>query len=163
MFALIVTVLFELFDVGRKIRSSRYVQQFRDKWSRRTIAQLEKQIANREKYRDTFVSDKAIYLGVFRIVVVMITCVAAGWTLLIIGHSWPFRIFFGGQASLLDFWALLFFALTVIGGIQGVRISELDTKTKADEMVKKLNVEINSLKIELETLVRQQTKSWDRT
>jgi Na+/H+ antiporter NhaB len=158
VFALVVAVLFELFDVGAKIRSSRYVRRCRDILSKRTIAQLRKQIAEKEKYRDTFVSDKAIYLSVFRIALAMITCVAAGWSLLIMAHSWPFRAFFAEQASVLDFWALLFFVLTVIGGIQGVRIAQLDTKAKADVMVQKLNVEIRFLEEQLGKLSNQQSK-----
>ena len=92
--------------------------------------------------------------GVFRISLVMLTSMAAGWAVLILAHSWPFRDFFAGQIPLLNFWALFYFGLAVIGGIQGVRIAQHDTKAKSDQMVRKLDGEIESLKNQIKQLQR---------
>jgi hypothetical protein len=150
IFAVIVGVIFEIFGVGARIRE--YLRELKAQKSARTIAQIQKRVSEKEKYRDTFVSDKALYLGVFRISLVMLTSMAAGWAVLILAHSWPFRDFFAGQIPLLNFWALFYFGLAVIGGIQGVRIAQHDTKAKSDQMVRKLDGEIESLKNQIKQL-----------
>ena len=60
------------------------LRRVRERWSRYTIAQLQKRIAERERYRDTFISDKAIYLGIFRITLVMLVSISAGGAVLVL-------------------------------------------------------------------------------
>jgi hypothetical protein len=154
IFAFIVAVIFEVFNVGTRIRDR--LRRLRDKWSNYSAAQLRKRIAEVERYRATFTSDKGIYLGVFRVTLVMLASMSMGWAVLILGHTWPFRSFFSGQVPLLDFWALFFFALVVIGAIQGVHIAGLDTKTKTDEMIGKLDDEIAGLREQLRLLEQRE-------
>jgi hypothetical protein len=118
----------------------------------RTVRRFRERITEVEKYPATFTSDKGIYLGIFRVTLVMLASMSMGWAVLILGHTWRFRRFFSGQVPLLDFWALFFFALVVIGAIQGVHIAGLDTKTKADEMIGKLDDEIAALVEQLRLL-----------
>jgi H+/gluconate symporter-like permease len=121
----------------------------KNKAAEKSVARLQKRISDLENYRNTFVSDKGMYLATFRIVLVVLFCMCASGATLISGYLQPFGNFLAPMVGFLNTFALVFLILAMFGAMQGVRIAVLDTKSKAAEMVEKLDKEITGLREKL--------------
>jgi hypothetical protein len=111
---------------------------------------LRKRITTLEMRRDAVAiyleSEKALYLTILRVVMVTLVAIATGDGITASGD--PARI---GPVFVLS---LFFYGLAVVTGIQGLKISELDSRAKVTQTVEKLNSEIADLKTKLGAMAK---------
>jgi hypothetical protein len=142
--ALIFAVIAELLRIRSQLGT--VIRHIKNKLSERSARQLRERIKQLETQRDQYAaystSDKALYLATFRIVIGILTFVAlgAGLTMLPIPG--------------INLAAAFCYFVAVIAGIQGFKISALDTRSKVSEMIAKLDSEIGNLQKKLEAMAK---------
>jgi hypothetical protein len=139
-FALLFALIFDVLDSNGRVRTG--IRHIKNKRSERSAAKLRKRIEALEVRRDTIASyltsDKALYLTVLRIVLVMLVAIASGEGVTVLGGAL-------GMGPLLPL-SLFFYGLAVLGGIQGLKTTELDNRAKVTETIAQLDSEIADLK-----------------
>jgi hypothetical protein len=147
-FALVFAVILDLLAIGSRLRA--WIRNLKNKWSERSAAQLRKRINQLENQRDSVAaylsSDKALYLTAFRIVIGMLLAIAFGAGISVLGDMLPVGPF--------GLFSIVFYVLAVAMGIEGLKTSSLDTRTKVSEMVAKLDSEVLDLQKKLETIAK---------
>jgi hypothetical protein len=139
MFATIVDTL----RVGSSLRAAG--RQLKNKLSERSVARLRKRIAQLETWRNTInsyaSSDKALYLNMFRTVLVILICMCGGAIASILSLLQP------NQGNLLPI--VLMFVLPILIALSGLKIAALDSRSKISALVAELDSEIADLKRKL--------------
>lgn len=142
--AVVLAVIADLLGIGSRLRTG--IRHIKNKLSERSARRLRERIkqleAQRARYAAYLSSDKALYLATFQIVIVILTFMALGAGITIL----PIR-----GINLVS--AFCYF-VAVIGGIQGFKISALDTRAKVSEMVAKLDSEIMDLQKKLAAMTK---------
>jgi hypothetical protein len=147
-FGLLFGLIFDLMNPEGRVRTG--FRHLKNKLSERSAARLGERIKQLETQRDRYAaylsSDKALYLATFQIVIGMLVSIAFGAGLEVLSDIVPIR--FPGLLAV-----FCYFLATAIG-IQGFKISSLDTREKVTEMVAKLESEIADLKNKLEAITK---------
>ena len=142
-FAFFFWLIFDLLSRDGRVRTG--FRLIKNKLSERSVAKLRERIKQLEKQRDNvaafLTSDKALYLNTFRILIAMLVMISVGAGITVLGESFPISPF--------NVFAVIFYAVAATIGIQGAKISALDTREKVTEMVAKRNAEIADLKLKL--------------
>ncbi len=144
VWAVIVGVILDLLTPQGRVRTG--IRHIENKWSERSARGLQKRIKQLEINRDQvsayLASDKTLYLATFRFVIVTLVFIAMGAgirALIDILPSPPGR-------PPMELLAVLSYFLAIVVGIQGLRISALDTREKISELLAKLQSEVEDLK-----------------
>ena len=152
-FALVFAIVVDLLRVGSRIRD--FVRFIRNKLSEKSVARLQKRIKELEKYRDSLVlmmsSDKAHYLGTFRLILGILLCMCIGMIVFITGHfvSPMLSAFTLGESQAvrsMDLFAIFIFTIAIAIAAQGLNVASWDTRPKVAEQIKKYDAEIDNLK-----------------
>jgi hypothetical protein len=135
--ALFFAVVLELLKFGSRLRGA--IRWVNNKFAERSAADLRKRIDqlqnSRAQYAAYLTSDKALYLGTFKLVSGAICSLAIGLLLAEFAVAfWPLHIF-----------ASLFYILAVALGVQGATISALDTRDKITKIIEKLDSDMAAL------------------
>jgi hypothetical protein len=134
-FGFLFAVIFDVLDANGRIRTA--IRHIKNKRSERSATQLRKRIEALETRRNTITnylsSDKALYLTILRIVIVMLVAIASGEGVTML--QYPLST--GGVILL----SLFLYGLAVLGGIQGLKITDLDSREKITETISKLDSE----------------------
>jgi hypothetical protein len=149
--ATVYFVVTDLLSVDSRIRAG--WRHIKDKWAERSDAQLRKRIANQERYRDVvqkyLSSERALYLQALKLVFGVLICISAGIGAIAFGFApypdAPGGIFLPPSRLMGD----MFLGLGIVLAIQGVRLTELETKERIIELLAKLDGEIARLKARL--------------
>jgi pilus assembly protein TadC len=149
MWAAIFGLMLDLLSIRSRIRG--VVRLVKNKWSEQSISRLRKRIAELEKSRDDYVSymtsDKALYLFALRILLMILFSMSMGLVLLVFGR---FPVVQDYLRMSFDAYALLFFALAMVGAWQGLRVTEFGERSKLSDMTAKLDRQIADLKSKLQ-------------
>jgi len=149
-FGLLFALALDFADPNGRIRTG--IRHLKNKWSERSVAQLRKRITALQARRDTVASylssDKALYLTSLRFVISMLLTVALGAGTSVLGDKFP-------TLGPLFLFALFFYFLAVVIGVQGLTISALDTQAKVTEMLAKLDSEIANLEQKLKAMIKE--------
>jgi hypothetical protein len=147
-FALFFALILDLLDRQGRIRTG--IRHLKNKLAERSTARLRNRInqleTQRNRYAEYISSNKALYLDTFRTVIGMLMGVVVGSGFAVLMDL--LRIQFLGVL------AVYFYILAVIFGIQGFKISSLDSNAKITATIIKLNEEISDLKKKLEERAR---------
>lgn len=146
-FALLFALILDSLDENGRVRTG--IRHIKNKRAERSVTQLRKRIDALKVRRNTIASyldsDKALYLTILRIVIVMLIAIATGESVLVVGGL--------GLGPIIVF-AIFFFALAIVGGIQGLKTTELDSREKITETITKLDSEITDLQTKLQAMTR---------
>jgi hypothetical protein len=119
VFAIICAVIVDALDIGSALRTG--VRRIRNRLSERSMSRLRRRIAELEKYRDSVnsyaSSDKALYLVMFRFVLVTLMFMCMGATTLVVD------LIFKPHSPIALFCTLEIFAFSIIVAAQGVKIA----------------------------------------
>lgn len=147
-FALFFALILGLLDRQGRVRTG--IRHLKNRWAEQSAARLGKRIkelqAQRDRYAAFLTSDKALYLATFRIVIGILVAIAVGAGFMVLTEMFP--------RSGLSLMAIFFYFLAVVLGVQGVKISSLDTPAKVIATVIKLNEEISDLNKKLGAMAK---------
>jgi hypothetical protein len=140
-FAIVCALVLDVLSPESRVRAG--VRHIKNKLSERSALRLQKRIqqlqAQRDKYASYLSSDKALYLATFQIVIVILVAIATGGGLTALAEILP-------PFGML---AIFVYAMAIVIGLQGLKVSSLDTRAKVTETVAKLESEIGSLRTKL--------------
>lgn len=148
-FALVFAIVVDLLRVGSRIRD--FVRFIRNKLSEKSVARLQTRIKQLEKYRDSLglmmSSDKAHYLGTFRLILGILLCMCIGMIVFITGHFVspmlsPFTLGESQAVHSMDLLAIFIFTIAIAIAAQGLNVASWDTRPKVAEQIKKYDAEI---------------------
>jgi hypothetical protein len=151
--ALVFAIAVDLLRVGSRIRD--FARFIGNKLSEQSIAQLQNRIKQLEKYRDSLAlmmsSDKAHYLGTFRLILGILLCMCIGMGLFVTGHFLspmlsPATPDASTAVHLMDLLAILMFSIAMAIASQGLTVASWDTRPKVAEQIQKHDAEIANLK-----------------
>jgi hypothetical protein len=152
VWALTFAIVVDVFSIGSFIR--RAIRLLLNKLSELSVAYLRHRIRVLEQIRDRLViytsSDKALYLGTLRLVLGVLVLMEAGAILLVFDHLdiAPHLTMFRPQTYTV--FGVMCFTASIGIGIQGLRLSSLDTKVKLSEMIATADEQISALKAKLD-------------
>jgi hypothetical protein len=139
-FALVFAIVADLLRVGSRIRD--LVRFIRNKFSEYSVAQLQTRIKQLKKYRDSLAlmmsSDKAHYLGMFRLILGILLCMCIGAGFFITGDFVAAHFF-------MDLLAAFMLSIAIALAGQGLTVASWDTRPKVAEQIKKHDEEIANL------------------
>lgn len=145
-FAIVCALVLDVLSPESRVRAG--VRHIKNKLSERSVLRLQKRIeqlqAQRDRYASFLSSDKALYLATFQIVIGILVAIATAAGLTGLGEMLPFP--FG-------MFAIFFYAMAIIIGLQGFKVSSLDTRAKVTETVAKLESEIEALQTKLAEMI----------
>jgi uncharacterized small protein (DUF1192 family) len=139
--AAILAVLVDLLRVSSRLREGgRWVK---DKLAKSSIAELNRRIAEQEKYRATLQSylnsDKTFYVAILRSMVGVLLFMCVAGMVLIIGRL-------GAMAfPVAEFMALGVLAVAIVAGISTMQLGSFDA-SKISELIRNLDAELVRLK-----------------
>jgi hypothetical protein len=143
-----VGLILDVLDPNGRVRTG--IRHIKNKRSERSAAKLQKRIDALQVRRNTTAryldSDKALYLMILRIVLVMLVGIAGGDAT----AQLEFPLGRGPVVPL----SLFFYALAIVGGIQGLKITEFESREKITETITKLDSEIADLQAKLQAMTR---------
>ena len=151
-FALVFAIVADLLRVGSRIRD--FVRFIRNKLSEKSVARLQERIKQLEKYRDSLAlmmsSDKAHYLGTFRLILGILLCMCIGAIIFITGdfvspRLSAFTLAASEAVHGMDLLAVLMFSIAIAIAAQGLNVASWDTRPKVAEQIKKYDAEIANL------------------
>jgi hypothetical protein len=139
--AAVLAIIVDLLRVGSRIREGwRWVK---DKYAESSVAQIDRRIAEQEKYRNTLqsylASDKAFYLAMLRAIVGVLLLMCIAGSLLILG-SMRFIEFPGSEIT-----AFGVLGLAIVVGISTMQLGAFDV-AKISELINKIDAELLALK-----------------
>jgi hypothetical protein len=137
-----IGLLIEVLPANSRIRIA--IDQIRNKLAARSLAKLQKRIASLKNYRDSLVTDKAQYLSTLRFILAILTFMALGISILIVGHIELFGRSLVSPGSF-DLLALMCFGIAVFVAFYAVRIASLDTQDKIKAMLASIDADIQKL------------------
>lgn len=152
LFAVGVAVVFEVFNVGSRIRDR--IRQAKNKRAERSIIELRTRIEAQEAYRDSMASDMGRTLVMFRWVFLILFCFGASLMCYLISNS-SFAKGLPASRNLNPFTGISFAFATIgtVGGAGAIQQSaSYDTPLKMTEMFKRLDDEITGMKTKLGVL-----------
>ena len=147
-FGLSFAAIFDVLDPNGRIRTG--IRHIKNRLSEHSAEKLRKRVAALEARRNTIASyldsDKALYLTVLRIMLVILVAIGGG------NATAQFKNLLGtGPVVLLS---LFFYGLAILGGIQGLKTTELDSREKITETITKLDSEIADLRTKLQAITK---------
>jgi hypothetical protein len=138
--AAVLGIIIDLLRVGSRIREGwRWVK---DKYAESSVAQINRRIAEQEKYRNTLqsylASDKAFYLAMLRAIVGMLLfmCIAGG--LLILGRM---RLIEFPGSEIMAFGVL---AVAIVAGVSTMQLGSFNV-ARISELINKVDAEVLAL------------------
>jgi hypothetical protein len=147
-FGLVFALILDVLDREGRIRTGHRL--LKNKIAERSVAKLQERIKQLQIFRDTLAtyltSDKALYLSTFRVIIIMLVVITIGAAVSALGGTFQIR-----GAGL---FAVFVYALAVAIGIQGIKLSSLDTHDKILKMIAERNDEIADLEKKLEAMVK---------
>src|SRR6266404_1760591 len=151
---LVAIVCAELAEILRiRSRTLAAIRHLKNKLSERSVARLQKRIAQQENYRDSVKadasSDKALYLDTLRLVLAVLMFMCAGAVVTIFSV-----LFLPNDPGPLLTATFLFSVGAVVAGY-GLRIAGLHTRSQVCELVANLDREIEELKAKLDSRMRR--------
>jgi hypothetical protein len=149
VFALVFAVMLELLDFRSRLRGS--IRFLKNKWSERSAGRLRKRISELRKQKDVFLaymsSDKRLYLATLRFAIGVGVLIAAGEATAGAADILSrFNLIVGDE---FHFMGVFCYGMAVAVGIQGIKISHLNSADRLSEIVGKLENEIEELNIKL--------------
>jgi hypothetical protein len=126
------------------------VRHIKNMVSALSARRLQNRIIDLERYKESVNTDKALYLSILRIILLVLALMCISVMLLILQQL---GFLFRGNVA-----ALSIFAIALILGIQGLIVGSLDSRAKVSDLISKLDREIAGLRAKLAARMQDSTK-----